>query len=65
MIQLMPEQPTDGKHIPINASLLHVSGIEVIQGNAKSVVKESRHFFHYDVVGSKKPCHFAAEDKPG
>jgi len=64
MIWLMSEQPNGSRHIPINASLLYASGIEVIQGNVKSVVKESRHFFRYDVVGSKKPCHFAAEDKP-
>ncbi len=28
------------EHIPINASLLYASGIEVMQGNTKSVVKE-------------------------
>ena len=60
MIQLMSEQPNNVNHIPINASLLHASGIEVTQGNANSVLKEGRQFFHCNVVGSKKPPHFAA-----
>jgi hypothetical protein len=65
MIQLMSEQPNNQTHIPINASLLHASGIEVTQGNANSVMKEGRPFFHCNVVGSKKhPRHFAAQDEP-
>ena len=64
MIQLMSEQPNNVNHIPINASLLHASGIEVTQGNANSVLKEGRRFFHCNVVGSKKPRHFAAQDEP-
>lgn len=65
MIQLMSEQQNNLTDIPINASLLHASGIEVTQGNAHSVMKEGRPFFHCNVVGSKKhPRHFAAQDEP-
>lgn len=63
-IQQMSEHVCTESHIPINPSLLNASGMDIIRGNAKSVVVESKGFFHCNVIRSANARHFAADEWP-
>jgi hypothetical protein len=63
-IQQMSENVCTDSHIPINPSLLHASEMDVIHGNAKSVVVENRGFFHCNVIRSDNARHFTTDELP-
>ena len=48
IVQQMAEETCQEKDIPINASVRLAAGMDTKKGNASSVVKPNRHFFHSD-----------------